>query len=222
LVGANYLARRAARVVIDNAYLYAIVGNSLHIFDLADSLNPVEISEYIPTIDCLDLVVQGQTAYLATRSGLEIVDLKDAYRPSLVGVWDTTFKGFAPRIKVEGNKVYLSDSWGDLWIVDVSEPRRPSWLGAFHAGNGIEDIVVRDAFVYMVNLDRIQVVDFTQVQNPSPVAQHDLPGDAARLMVDRENIYVSSPGLGLMDLWWTAPFFHLYGPMVLYDPVPSR
>ncbi len=68
----------------------------------------------------LDLVVDGDFAYVGTDVGVTIVDIADPAHPHVVG--QVTTGGQVLGLALKGSHLYLANRTKDFQVVDVSEP----------------------------------------------------------------------------------------------------
>ncbi|MBC8425752.1 hypothetical protein H8E07_16680, partial [bacterium] len=75
-----------------------------------------------------DVQVVGNVAYVANSMfGLMILDVSDPESPSLLGIADPSFDGYA--VAVEGNLAYVAAGPDGLQVLDVSDPNLPVVVG---------------------------------------------------------------------------------------------
>jgi polyhydroxybutyrate depolymerase len=127
--------------------------DELHIFDIADPSNVVQISAFELWGRAADLIVDGTLAYVALQNfltpntaGLQIIDVSDPAAPFEVSYMPSTPTDYQ-QLVVEGDLAYLASPSGfgslkGLHIIDVSDPAEPVELmfdttrGAVYAANG--------------------------------------------------------------------------------------
>ncbi len=136
----------------NRAYVTGGLGTDFGIVDITNPLSPTIIYSgslfSIPS----DIEVSGDYAYVATQSGLSIVDIKSAI-PSIVGTYSTNR---ARSVKVRGSIVYLTT--GDdpvFYSIDVSDPTSPQLLDSVLQSNitnyhGVEDLFIAGDYAYLI------------------------------------------------------------------------
>ena len=72
-----------------------------------------------------------------------ILNVKNPENPkSVPGSVNYKPNGNALRVAVEGNRAYLADNKKKVWIVDVTNRKKPKELGYFDAKANVKDLVV--------------------------------------------------------------------------------
>lgn len=114
-------------LAIAGHYVFAIAPEGgLFVYDISDPLHPQQVG-FLRGSQPEGIAVQDGLAYLATSTGLRIVNVADPQRPIL-----TTFAGL-PRpvegVAVAGRYIYLSIMPGALLIADAADPAGPVLVG---------------------------------------------------------------------------------------------
>jgi hypothetical protein len=106
-------------------YVHASAGEGgMHVFDVSNPENPVEIGCCNTPGYVEEIVVVDTIAYIADdEEGVRIIDVSDPCNPHEVGCYNTS--GHAHGLEVRNNYVYLADGWQGFRIIDVSNPRNP-------------------------------------------------------------------------------------------------
>lgn len=103
----------------------------------------------------LEAVTQGNYAYVATGSGLAVVDWRNPGRPEVVARLDASdpaegSAGGILDVKVDGDLATLASNGGSgITLVDVSDPAEPVEKGFYDAGNGIHNNFVEGDYAYL-------------------------------------------------------------------------
>lgn len=96
--------------------------------DVSDPTRPAVIGSVATGGDARDLVLVGDLAYVAAGSaGLAVVDVSDLTAPKVIGGVETP--GSAVGVAVAEDRAYVA-AWNDTRVYDVSDPTRPSLIGA--------------------------------------------------------------------------------------------
>jgi hypothetical protein len=151
----------------DNVWSLTLAGNRLYVgclsgrllrYDLSNPTSPVVQADTVISpgdgwyMGIHDIEVTGDTAYLATGTGLHIIDMTDANHPREIGA----FRPFNATLSVRliGDTVLLSST--ELYVVDVSDPTSPTELYSHQLwGEGV-DLEVRGALLYVADKDYSQ------------------------------------------------------------------
>ncbi|MBT7618130.1 MAG: T9SS type A sorting domain-containing protein [Calditrichaeota bacterium] len=88
--------------------------SGLHIFDVSNSLNPLNRGTLEFRHSLEDIYVEDNHAFLVGNAGLEVINVSDSETPEIVGHyrfpgWNTYEPGFMKGVHVEGNMVYVAD-----------------------------------------------------------------------------------------------------------------
>ena len=120
----------ASRCGGDVAYM-AAGGNGLVSLDVSDptAMEAVGWYDHAPAGEDygVDVALAGDTAYLAERDGLALVDISDPAHMSESGFF-TTY-GRAVSVSVSDQVAYVGN-WGSVDIVDVYRSSQPGFPGA--------------------------------------------------------------------------------------------
>lgn len=117
----------------------AYIGEGAKFVTLDVSTNPPSRQAELDLLSIIiDIQLDGNTAYVAGRSGLQIVDVSNPISPTLRGHYDTP--GGIGGIYVAGSTVYLG-AWEGLFILDVSDIDNPILLGKY-SGNFLDVYLV--------------------------------------------------------------------------------
>jgi hypothetical protein len=126
------------------------------------------------------VTVNGNYAYLATGTTLEIIDVADPANPHRVGGYSTV--GTPWGVRVIGTNAFLATS-GGLQILDVSDPTTPRLLGTA-TNSYMQDLEVSGNYAYVNSLSAgFQVYDLVDLTSPTLVTNLNLsiPLSAIRL-----------------------------------------
>jgi len=155
-------------VVNEKAYV-ACGAQGFYVLDIAAPTSPSIIGFYA-TSEARAVVADGTVAYLADGDwGLKIIDVSNAYAPTLLSSIDTP--GWAQQVQIgnyAGKKCALvADGTGGVRIIDVTAPSTPVELAVISTSNatGIVDIKAVGSKLYTSGYEKgVQVFDMT---NPS-------------------------------------------------------
>lgn len=172
-------------VHVSSKYLYVLAISGLHVLDITDPLNLIEIGFCLPdTIaDESVLYISGDYAYIADSwMGLLIVDISDPTSPVRVGFFDTP--GYVYEVFVSGNYAFVAN--GDFSVVDVSDPSDPVTVGSIEKlddtlnhGDAI-GVWVSDTSAYVVGYKgRLSIIDVSDPLNPEALGGVNTPDDAS-------------------------------------------
>jgi hypothetical protein len=168
-------------VADDRAYLTG--RNGLHILDVTDPVNPVEVGSVLGApwkdSDAEKLVVANGYAYAAeVRGGLHIVDVSDPANPLVVATWmdDNVFPSVSG-VALAGRYAYVTTTAigrPHIHVLDVSDPANPVDIASTGPEVSIEDPVVSGSRVYAVHRfadepvdKKLVIVDVADAMHPA-------------------------------------------------------
>lgn len=141
--------------------------------------------------------------------GLRIRDITnpEAWRPA--GLFDPLQQTRA--VDVVGSYAYILDQYGDLWVVDVRDPKAPAVVGYSDVwGEDAQDIQVVDGFAYIAAGNQgLAVIDVTNPVAPKIFSPYkavlaektaqtpETYGRAVGIWVDKKVAYVADELIGL-------------------------
>jgi hypothetical protein len=111
-----------------SGWLYIGSQSGMHIYDIADRINPRKSSEVSHIRSCDPVVVEGTLAYVTLRSGgnscwggnneLQIIDVKDPSAPVKL----KTFPMANPHgLGIDGDKLFVCDGYAGLKVYKLGE-----------------------------------------------------------------------------------------------------
>ena len=135
--------------------------------------------------------VQGDYAYVATRSYLSVVDISNPSTPSVVSNFDD---GSGPLgIFLVDSLVYVNDG-GWFTVVNVSDPESLSVVGSCFVPVLTEpkgvSVVGTNAYVAASD-SGLQIVDISDPSSPSIIGRHHTPARTKDLFVDGSLAYLA-------------------------------
>jgi hypothetical protein len=105
-------------LTVSDGYAYVLCGGSLSVFDVTDPGAPVQTG-FTYMQGGSNLTVVGNHAFVASwTKGLQIVDVTDPSRPSVVATYNTP--GIAFDLVLDGDLVYLADEGGGIHVLRFS------------------------------------------------------------------------------------------------------
>ena len=142
--------------------LYAgIKGEGLIIYTLSDSPYLKKTGEFKEKIDIYDIEIENGYAYLACgENGLYILDISNPSVVFLAGKLDTP--GFADKILLRGNILFLADQNFGVEVVNVSDKSRPFFESKLRLNHKKIDIAFKNQYLYISNYEQgISVMDMS-------------------------------------------------------------
>jgi len=114
--------------------------------------------------------LSGTRLFVATASGLKIVDVSDVTNPHTVGSFTTSDD--CTGIDVYGNVAYLSGFDG-LQLLDISDPALPKHLSTYSGGGPAKAVCLFGHYAYVRTSSAIDVVDISMISLPRRTARLD-------------------------------------------------
>ncbi len=185
-------------------------GNELHIINVSDPSNPVEVGSGIQlsrTVD--DFVVRDQYAngathrfvYLASEAGTKEVAVLDVTNDVLTNPQiniDLAGGVDAMSIFASGNKLFVGRAFnaggGELYVFDISDPLASGFTTQTpqirEVGAGVTDIRVSGDFVYLrvTQGNKFRVWD-SDPANLTEISSYNLPVVEQGIDLDGDNVY---------------------------------
>jgi len=207
-------------VAEDHAYVASGVGG-VRIIDTSDPTAPSEVSAWVPEDTHVQGVAVGDGTLYAAASGagLRIVDVSDPLQPvekaSLavpLHAWDAEL--LVNNLYVAWNMRGIGGRRGacgsGVTLVDVGVPETPEEAGQYcdPGGQGVSDVAIDGRTIYVAAGHRgVRVLDFSNRNAPIEIGHYDTPGDAVRVVMKGNRLYVADREGGLFILRFTPNGF---------------
>lgn len=172
----------------------------VHILDVADPENPVEIGLYQPGYYIHDCHVRGDLLFACAfnNAQVDIVDISDKTNPTLIGL--ITYEGdntHSCYTSEDGNYLFLADELDGLpaRIFDISDLQNPIEVAQYSANltSLVHNPYIRGDFAFIShNTEGLRVVDIADPELPVEVGFYDTWDGASG---------------GFNGLWSACPFF---------------
>lgn len=201
----------ASAIVVSGSLGYVAGGVAgLHRLDLSDPLSPT-LSLTIDTPGAaLGLALAGDRAYVADRSGLQVVDLSTG---ALRGRYGAPTGSFVQDVALVGDRAYLADRDG-LLVVAVSDPDQPALVGSA-AGFTAYRLLTSGGLAYVAaGKDGLLVFSLADPDRPRLVGAYDTPGSAQDLALRGDTLIVADNSGGMLVLRRVPLNQRVYLPMI--------
>ncbi|MBV9791029.1 MAG: hypothetical protein JOZ51_22735 [Chloroflexi bacterium] len=151
-----------------------------------------------------DLDVVGDTAYVGTINGLQIVDISDPTHPRVRSVFGQDVVG----VKVVGGRAYLSilplgdafEAFIGLQVVDVQNADQPLLLGSIEADSTPWRVDVVGTRVYWLNRSHVDILD---ASDPAAIRRvgYSLVSESNDIEIVGDRMYLAARrGMMISDL----------------------
>lgn len=152
-------------LTIAGHHIFAIAPEGgLFVYDIAEPVHLQQVG-FMRILGAEGIAVQGSFAYLATSSGLRIMDVADPRRPTL-----TTFAGIPQPVEgvaAADRYLYLSVMPGALLIADAAAPAAPVLVGGISLPIYTKNLQVAGSKVFVANGNSgVAVVDAADPRHP--------------------------------------------------------
>ncbi|WP_433632997.1 LVIVD repeat-containing protein [Halomicrococcus sp. NG-SE-24] len=132
-----------------------------------------------------EAVAQGGYAYVATYTGMAVVDWRDPRQPEEVARLEANDPaGGIMDVKVSGDLASLASNGGPgITLVDISDPHNPSEIGFYNVGHGIHNNFLTENHAYLTvnesgevpfSKARCEIIDVRNPANPAKVGEYRL------------------------------------------------
>jgi hypothetical protein len=151
----------------------------------------------------LDIYVDGTRAYLASPlNGMMILDVSNPTRPTRLGGVDIV--GLNPAcMSVAARDSFAYMHWyqrPQFQSVDVSDPTRPQRVAGVDVTNPPEDMVIRDSFVYVAEINKLQIVNVARPREPVLVGTCSGSGDGVAVVVQDSFAYMAADAIRIINI----------------------
>lgn len=165
--------------------------------------DPVQIAEYSGAGGgSWGIDLMGSTAYIATSTGIKIVDVTQPLTPTLLGQYAKP----AFDVQVAGELAYIAAGADGILIVDVSNPKRPSLKGQLDTPGNAYSVFVSGPLVFVADGESgMHVVDASVASSPHILASYDTPGWAMEVQAQGSLVFVADENGGLHLLLLEMP-----------------
>ncbi len=185
-------------IFVEGSRAYVAAGFSgLHIIDVTNPANPVEVGSYDSPGDAVGVYVVGATAYLAdSQSGLRVVNVSNPASPAELSFYDTP--GEARGVTVVGSIAYVADGASGLRLINVANLASLTEIGFYDTPGEARGVTVFGAIAYVADrFSGLRVVDASNPAKPSEVGFFNTFGEALRVTLLGTTAYVADGFSGL-------------------------
>lgn len=145
--------------------------DGLHLVDISDPTNPVDISVYSLGRCPFDLFIDNNIAYLALGyDGLQLIDISNPAYPTLISTYYEPLNGDGVFDVYVSNDVILMAGIEVIRLLDVSNPANPSQISVYDAPGIDFNIFVDNNIAYVTTSGHgLRLVDIHDPVNPTEV-----------------------------------------------------
>lgn len=161
-------------------------------------------------VDVVSSDLSDEFVYVADgQSGIKVVRIHEIFTagPQIVGQVDTP--GFANKVRVEGNFLFVADGPAGLTVVDVTNRNNPTVVRTINTAGNALDVAVYGVFAFVANGNNgMAVIDISNELNPRFVTTFNPGGvinDARGLDYADNRMYVADGVNGMRIIDITVP-----------------
>lgn len=129
----------------------------------------------------------ARVAFVGIGLRLVVVDVANPAAPAVKGR-SGPLPYVIEDIHVSGGMVYVADGKGGLWLVDVSNPFRPTAISSYDSPAYKVDSA--DGYVYLATSDGLRIVDVSDPLHPTGCGFYNTTGEAVDVAVAGNYAYV--------------------------------
>ncbi len=142
----------------------------------------------------VDVAVNGNYAYFASSTGLDIINIGSPGSPAKISHFKTS--GGASYICAAGNYVYVINGIDDLLIIDVSVPSAPSLTGLY-ASSDVAGLSVSGNHAYLIHENgMLHIIDIVTPTSPVKDSEYDTGVTPNHMTVVLDYAYVAYGSTG--------------------------
>jgi hypothetical protein len=203
----------ALDVAVVGSHAYLATRGGLRVLDISDPTKPLWLSFFDTPSEALAVTVVDQYAYVAANAaGLRIIDVSNPSTPIEVGAYDTP--GFVRDVEVVENRVYLAEGngyipWqhaeGALYILDVSDPATPQYLGGYIELAGALGVAVSETYAYVADggtryQSSLRIFDVASPPSIPQIGHYRTVSYVGNANVFENRVYVPLGSLYILDV----------------------
>jgi len=193
-------------VAVNGNYAYlATRFSGLRVIDISDPTNPVEMGFWdLATVH--KVKVKGNYVYDAQ---MHVIDISDPTSPVSVA-----FKSIGGSdLNIEGNKIYVADTYQGLRVFDITNPASPEELIYYPTKGYVNDVAVVDDYAFVAaEYGGFHILEVSDPSSPATLAYHDEYSLGVDARMDNEynyHAYIAGWGIRGMDLLAYPPYYDL-------------
>ncbi len=131
----------------------------------------------------------------------QILVFGQSLNTELVGRYES--QGYANKVVVDGNYVYIAAGSSGLRIINASSPSSPEEVGYYNSGRVAYDVIVKNNKAFIAyESNGLKVVDVSTPSAPDSIGGYDTGGIANAVAVNGNYAYIADgvPGLRIIDI----------------------
>ncbi len=194
----------------DNVYDLALEGRVLHAanlgklvsIDVSDPRQPQILGSLETPGSTTRILADDDIVYLRADQDLWIVDAGDPSAPSLLTELDLA--AGVDSMRLDGDRLWLTDSAADLVVYDVADPAAPELLASYGTRSGAYGLALGEARAYLGSFVGLEIFDIQDPAAASSLARFRLGGRFFGLDFAGQTLLMAGDG-GLYSLRFDLP-----------------
>jgi hypothetical protein len=185
--------------------------SQISIYDISDSMNPLEVGIYESSGDVYmisnfnNTIIVSEDVYHSVSgseegNGLRILDASDPFVLQPIRFYD--MPGVSTDVVVRDNYAFVSTLYGGISIVDVHDINNPIQIGYYNSPGTPLQVTLQDNYAYLVELNRgLRIIDITDLTNPIESSSYDMGETFSKVVVSGNYAFVLvGEGMHIFDI----------------------
>lgn len=178
---------------------------ALQVFDVSDPASPQGVHKYDDLINCKDLKITEDYAWIVTGTALQIMNISDPDSLQIVG--SLNLPGIVTGIDVMDTHAYIASSLEGLMIIDISNPSEPFLTGLYPTPKYAMDVFTHGNFALVIGSESgletwVHIVDVSDPTSPCFIGEYENQWIVHDIDVYADILYIGNAyhGLHLVDI----------------------
>ena|GEM_PF-6194082 len=197
---------RPAQKAVQGDYAYLGMRYGIMIVDISDPAIPSIVStlEFPDLTQAEAIGVSGNHLYAVSRgdTSFNSIDVSDPSNPSIVG--SCKMRSHTHNMIISGQYAVVTEYDGGVEFVDISVPDSPAVATHIQTDKACEVVLVDD-LLFVADYEDIEIIDISNLSEPSVLAVYESVGKAQRVAIDGSYLYVADSDFGLRILDISVP-----------------
>ncbi|MFW9844633.1 MAG: LVIVD repeat-containing protein [Candidatus Thorarchaeota archaeon] len=190
-------------ITINETHAFVSNNYGVAVYDIQDPAAPARLAQISLGGEAEDVIVLGDILYIGALSrGLVIANIsEDPTSPTILTEY--TLSDYVTRLCIQGNYAFISSGYGEIQIIDISNPSDLGTLGHLTINELTLDIAVHDDTVYLAQpFSGLKVINVSDLNSPQLLSLVSGTSGARDLHVQGDLLYVArgSSGVGIFDI----------------------
>jgi len=206
--GACRLRIGGRELAVRDRYAYVVsLFKRLQVIDWSDPANPVEIGAYEGPEYLHDIVLEGDIAFLGTKTGLLVLDLGDPTAPVKIATLDLDRECTRLAAGPAERQLLLADDQGGLNTIDISDPAHPVAIAHFAGAGPVAGLAAGAGGNYLLAEAEqgLETIAATGNGNFAQLARYDHSGRLYRCARHGDYLFATNPD-GVKIIATTSPY----------------